>query len=197
MIILGLTGSIAMGKSTVAAMFRAEHVPVFDADATVHRLMAPGGAAVSPVARVFPGSLKDGAIDRKALGSLVFAHTSKRKVLEGILHPLVARERARFLGAMRRQGRPLVVLDIPLLFEAGRARLCDAVAVVSAPRRQQRHRLHHHRGMTAARVRAILAAQMPDAHKRRKADIVIHTGVSLWATRRQVRQIISRLKTEA
>jgi len=193
MVILGLTGSIAMGKSTVAAMFRAEHVPVFDADATVHRLMAPGGAAVTSVARAFPESLKGDAIDRKVLGSLVFGHTSRLKVLEGIIHPLVARERGRFLGLMRRQRRRLVVLDIPLLFEARRARLCDVVAVVSAPRWHQRHRLHHHRGMTAARARAILSAQMPDALKRRKADIVIHTGVSLWATRRQVRRIVGRL----
>jgi dephospho-CoA kinase len=196
MIILGLTGSIAMGKSTVAAMFEAEHVPVFDADATVHELIAPGGAAVTAVARAFPTSLKDGAIDRKALGSLVFSHTSKRKALESILHPLVARERGHFLGLMRRQGRRLVVLDVPLLFEAGRAGLCDVVAVVSAPHRHQRRRLHHHRGMTAARVRAILRAQMPDAEKRRKADIVIQTGVSPWATRRQVRQIIGTLKRQ-
>jgi dephospho-CoA kinase len=197
MVILGLTGSIAMGKSTVAAMFRAEHVPVFDADAAVHRLMAPGGAAVEAVAKAFPGSLKDGAIDRQALGSLVFGHASRLKVLEGIIHPLVARERAHFLGLTRRQGRRLVVLDIPLLFETRRARLCDAVAVVSAPRRHQTHRLHHHRGMTAARVRAILSVQMPDARKRQKADIVIRTGVSPWATRRQVRRIVQILEKEA
>lgn len=188
--VLGLTGSIAMGKSTVAGMFRAQGVPVFDADATVHRLLAGGGRAVTPVARAFPESMKGDAIDRAALGAVVFADTSKRKALERILHPMVAEERNRFLGTMRLRGARLVVLDIPLLFEAGRERLCHRVAVVSAPPWRQRRRLMARPGMTAGRMQAILDAQMADARKRQLADIVIRTGVSKWETRRQVRRII-------
>lgn len=192
--VLGLTGSIAMGKSTVAGMFRALGVPVFDADAEVHALLARGGAAVDTVRSEFPEAFKGGAIDRKALGAMVFGDAGGLKRLEAILHPMVGEARRRFLGLARRRQDRLVVLDVPLLFETGGERYCDAVAVVSAPRFVQRRRFRGRRGMTAARIGAILKRQMPDAKKRCHAEHVIDTGVSLWETRRQVRQLAKRAR---
>ncbi len=191
MIVLGLTGSIGMGKSTVAAMFRRLKVPVFDADAVVHALQAPGGAALPAIAAAFPGVVTGGVLDRAALGSAVFGDDKALKTLEGIVHPLVAAARARFLVRYRR--RPLVVLDIPLLFERGGAAGCDLVAVVSAPADVQRARVLARPGMTPDKLDNILARQVPDADKRARADVVIPTGGSLLATRRAVRALVSTL----
>jgi dephospho-CoA kinase len=191
MIVLGLTGSIGMGKSTVAAMFRRLGVPVFDADATVHALEAPGGAALGPIAAAFPGAVVNGVLDRTALGTAVFASSERLQVLEAIVHPLVAAARARFL--MRTRTRPLVVLDIPLLFERGGAADCDLIAVVSAPADVQRARVLARPGMTLTTLDNILARQVPDADKRARADVVIPTGVSLITTRRAVAKLVTTL----
>lgn len=177
MVILGLTGSIGMGKSTAAAAFRRLGIPVHDADAAVHRLLAKGGAAVAAVGRLFPKALRDGAIDRQLLGSQVFGRPADLARLEAVLHPLVRRAALDFLRAQARQRRPLVVLDIPLLFETGGESLCDAVVVVSAPARVQRSRVLSRPGMTPERFAAILAKQVPDREKRRRADFVIETGL--------------------
>jgi dephospho-CoA kinase len=175
--VLGLTGSIAMGKSTAAQGFRALEVPVFDADAAVHRLLGPGGAAVAPVAEAFPDCCGDGAIDRRQLGRLAFGDASALARLEAILHPRVRDAERRFLAQAAAARRPLVVLDIPLLFETGAERRVDGVAVVSAPAFLQRQRALRRAGMTGARLAAIGARQLPDAAKRRRADFVIATGL--------------------
>jgi dephospho-CoA kinase len=177
MYLLGLTGSIAMGKSTAAAIFRALGVPVFDADAAVHGLLAPGGAAVAAVSAAFPACLADGAIDRRALGRIAFAEPAALTRLEAILHPRVRALERRFLGRCAAAGRPLVVLDIPLLFETAGERLVDAVAVVSAPPFVQAQRVLARAGMTPERLAAIRARQLPDGEKRRRADFVIPTGL--------------------
>jgi dephospho-CoA kinase len=191
MIVLGLTGSIGMGKSTVAAMFRRLKVPVFDADATVHALEAPGGAALEPIATAFPGVVADGVLDRTALGAAVFGDTERLRRLEAIVHPLVAAARARFM--FRYRTRRLIVLDIPLLYERGGTGQCDLVAVVSAPAAVQRARVLARPGMTPARFDVILARQVPDAEKQALADVVIPTGGSKIATWRAVRAVVASL----
>jgi dephospho-CoA kinase len=193
MIVLGLTGSIAMGKSTVAAMFRRLGVPVYDADRAVHRLLGKGGAAVTPVATAFPGVVVDGAIDRRRLGERVFGNADALRELERILHPLVLRERQRFLRAARLQERRLVVLDIPLLFETGGERACDAVAVVSAPASLQQARLLQRPGMSPERIAGVMRRQMPDKEKRRRADFIILTGLGKATTYATIRGIVSTL----
>jgi dephospho-CoA kinase len=175
--VLGLTGSVGMGKTTAARMLRRMGIPVHDADAEVHRLLGRGGAAVKAVEAAFPGVTKGNAIDRAALGRLVFADPAALKRLEMILHPLVARAERKFIARARRQRRPLVVLDIPLLFETGGERRCDGVLVVSAPRSIQLARVMARPGMTKARLAGVEARQMPDAEKRRRADAVISTGL--------------------
>lgn len=187
--ILGLTGSIGMGKSTAAAMFRRDGIAVHDADAAVHDLMRRGGAAVPAVAKAFPEALRDGAVDRKVLGALVFGKPEALRRLEAILHPLVRRRMRRFLQQAGRRGDKLVVLDIPLLFETGGERFCDAVAVVSAPRLIQRQRVLARPGMTPEKFAAILAAQMPDREKRRRADWVVPTGLGRRPTRLALRAL--------
>ena len=177
MIILGLTGSVGMGKSTAAREFRRMRIPVHDADKAVHRLLGRGGKAVAAVAAAFPGVEKGGAIDRAALGGLVFSDPSALKRLEAILHPLVRQAERAFLARARRRRRKLVVLDIPLLFETGGEARCDKVLVVSAPRRVQLARVMARPGMTAERLAGVEARQMPDAEKRRRADIIIETGL--------------------
>lgn len=197
MIVLGLTGSIAMGKSTAAAMFRSLGVPVFDADAAVHALLARRGDAVAAVAAAFPGVVVDGAVDRPALAARVFGDGAALARLEAIVHPAVARARRRFLGRCRRRRVALVVLDIPLLFETGGERECDRVAVVSAPRRVQDQRLLRRPGMDRARIAAIRARQMPDHAKRRRADLVIPSGLGKAVTRRAITAIVAALRAEA
>ncbi len=188
--VLGLTGSIGMGKSAAARALRRLGVPVHDADAAVHRLLGPGGGAVAAVARAFPGVVADGAVDRAALGRRVFNNPAALARLEAILHPLVQRSEQRFLrGALARR-EPVAVLDIPLLFEIGGERRCDAVIVVSAPRFVQEARVLRRKGMTAARLLAVRARQMPDAEKRRRADFVVPTGLDKRATLRRLAAIV-------
>lgn len=193
MIILGLTGSIGMGKSTVARMFEDEGAPSFNSDGAVHALYAPGGAAVGPVEAIFPGVTRDGGIDRELLSARVVGNEPAIKQLEQIVHPLVRQMQAEFLQSNRDAGTKVVVLDIPLLFEGAGAKLVDKVAVVSAPADVQRARVLARPGMTEAKFEAILARQVPDAEKRARADFVIDTGGSLEATRSQVRAVLDAL----
>jgi dephospho-CoA kinase len=175
MIILGLTGSVGMGKSTAAREFRRLHIPVHDADKAVHRLLGRGGRAVAEVAAAFPGVLKDGAIDRIALGRLVFADPAALKRLEGILHPLVRAAERRFIARARRQRRKLVVLDIPLLFETDGQALRQGAG--GAPPPDPARPGHGPAGHDRRAPGRVEARQMPDAEKRRRADIVIETGL--------------------
>lgn len=174
--ILGLTGSIGMGKSTAAAMMRRLGCPVHDADATVHRLLGKGGKAVAAIAAAFPGVVVDGAVERGELGRRVFGDVAALRRLEAILHPLVRAEEGEFLRRHCRRRAKLVVLDIPLLFETGGHRRCDAVAVVSCPAFLQAQRVLARPGMTRSRLAAIRAQQMPDWRKRRRADFVVRSG---------------------
>ncbi len=197
MIVLGLTGSIGMGKSTAAAMLQRLRVPLFDADQVVHRLLAPGGAAVRPISDAFPGvATEGGGIDRKPLGQRVFADAAALTQLEGILHPMVAAEEKRFLDLSRARREPLVVLDIPLLFETGGERRCDYVLVVSAPPLVQRQRVLQRAGMTEIRLAAILENQMPDREKQRRADFVVPTGGGRQPTLRRLQAIVKLLRSE-
>jgi dephospho-CoA kinase len=190
MIIIGLTGSIGMGKSTAAAMFRSLGVPVQDSDAAVHAMFAKGGAAVEAVGKAFPEAVKDGAVDRAALGTLVYGDNAALRTLESIVHPLVGKARDAFLADMRARHEPVVVLDIPLLFEAKLDRLCDATVVVSAPRFLQEARVLSRPGMTRERFERILAQQMSDAEKRRRADFVVATGVGRAHSLNRLKQIV-------
>jgi dephospho-CoA kinase len=191
MLVVGLTGSIAMGKSTTASMFRAFGWPVFDADLAVHDLMAPGGEAVPAVLATFPdvGSVEAG-IDRKKLGAAVFGDGAALKRLESILHPRVHRAEARFLAHARRRGEPAALLDIPLLFEGGGFRRCDLTVVASASAHLQAVRALARPGMTRAKLDAILAKQMPDREKRRRADFVVRTGLGRARALADVRTVV-------
>lgn len=191
MIVLGLTGSIGMGKSTVAAMFREVGVPVFDADAAVHRLQGPEGELVAEIEARFPGTTGAQGVNRSALAERVLGATEALRNLEALIHPAVARERAEFLA--RHAAAPVVVLDIPLLFETGGAGQVDKVAVVSAPVSVQADRVLARPGMTCGKFAQILARQMPDEEKRRRADFIIDTGTPQEQTREQVRAIIACL----
>jgi len=191
--VLGLTGSIGQGKSTAARMLRRLGLPVHDADATVHRLLAPGGGAVGPIAAAFPGTVTAGAVDRGRLGQLVFADPAALRRLEAILHPLVRAAERDFLKRQARRRRRLAVLDIPLLFETGGERRCDAVAVVVAPAFLQRQRVLRRPGMTAARLAAIRAQQLPDALKTRRADFVVPTGTGMVPALRRLKAAVKVL----
>ncbi len=195
MIKLGLTGSIGMGKTTVAQMFRDEGVPEFDADAVVHRLQGPEGALVAEIEARFPGTTGPEGVNRTALAERVLAEREALQNLEGLIHPAVAREREEFLA--RHGEAPLVVLDIPLLFEKGGWDQVDKIAVVSAPAEVQRERVLARPGMTAEKFERILALQMPDEEKRARADFVIPTGGDLSTTRLAVREIIACLAKRA
>jgi dephospho-CoA kinase len=194
MIIIGLTGSIGMGKSTVAAMFAEEGAPAFSSDTAVHELYAPGGAGVAPVEAAFPGVTKDGAIDRVALSARVVGKPDEIKRLEAIVHPLVRQAQMQFLQHQRDAGAAFVVLDIPLLFEGGGAKFVDKTVVVSAPAEVQRTRVLARPGMSVEKFEAILALQMPDAEKRARADFVIDTSLSFDDTRAQVRAVLDALR---
>ena len=189
--ILGLTGSIGMGKSAVAAMFRGLGVPVFDADAAVHELQGPGGACVAAIERAFPGTTGPDGVNRQKLGAAVFGNIAALAQLEAIVHPEVAALRSVFLAD--NAAAPLIVFDIPLLFEKTGNHGLDAVAVVSAPAEQQRQRVLARPGMTAERFAQILALQVPDAEKRARADFVIDTGVTLAETRHAVQRLVHRI----
>ncbi|MGK6354203.1 dephospho-CoA kinase [Sphingomonas sp. DT-207] len=190
-VILGLTGSIGMGKSTVAGMFADEGVPVFDADAVVHQLQGPGGALVAAIEAEFPDTTGPEGVNRTALREAVFGKPEAYARLEAVVHPAVARARAAFLEAYR--DAPLVALDVPLLFEAGGWQAVDRIAVVSAPAEVQRARVLARPGMTESRFAEILARQLPDAEKRARADFVIPTGGSMDETREEVRRLIACL----
>jgi len=191
--ILGLTGSIGMGKSTVAAMLRELGVPVFDADAAVHVLQGPGGALLPAIEAAFPGTTGPNGVDRPKLGAAVFGDREKLGILERIVHPAVAAMRLSFLE--ENAGRPLVCFDIPLLYEKGGAEGLDAVAVVSAPAEAQRSRVLARPGMTEEKFAQILALQVPDAEKRARADHVIDTGTDLASTRAAVERLVQALVT--
>ena len=191
MITLGLTGSIGMGKSTVAGMFEELGVPVFDADAAVHRLQGEGGRLVAAIEAMFPDTTGPKGVDRTLLGEAVLADPRALKQLEALVHPAVGEERAAFLAEHKEA--PLVVFDVPLLFETGGESRVDKVAVVSAPADIQRARVLARPGMTEARLDAILARQMPDAEKRARADFVIPTGGSIAETRAVVAAILACL----
>ena len=196
MIVLGLTGSIGMGKSTVAKMFAEEGAPAFDSDASVHQLYAKGGAAVTAVAAEFPTAIRDGAVDRALLSPLVLDNPAALKRLEQIVHPFVRQAQVDFAEAARAAGAEVVVFDIPLLLEGKNADLFDMIVVVSAPAEVQRARVLARPGMTEEKFQQILARQMPDAEKCARADFVIDTSGSLDDTRAQVRAVLDAL-TEA
>lgn len=195
--VIGLTGSIGMGKSTTAGMFREAGVPVYDADAAVHNLYDLGGAAVGPVGEAFPGVVKDGRVDREELRKRVLGDPEALKRLNGIVHPLVGQDRVGFFKAAEEIGADLVVLDIPLLFETNGHERVDYVVVVSAPPEMQRERVLARPGMTPERLDAILAQQTPDAEKRARAHFVVDTGKGLEHARGQVLTIIAALRASA
>jgi len=189
---LGLTGSIGMGKSTVTGFFRQMGVPVFDADAEVHRLQGPGGALLGAIEARFPGTTGSAGVDRKALGARVLGKPGELRALEAIVHPAVAQARQAFLR--RNAGHRIVLLDIPLLYETGIDAEMDAVIVVSAPAHVQRRRVLRRSGMTQAKLRAVLRSQLPDRMKRAGADIVISTARPKWQTRANVLRLLACLR---
>jgi len=192
LIILGLTGSIGMGKSTTAKMFIEEGVPVHDADAAVHRLYA--GEAAPLIEAAFPGTVKDGVVDRAKLAEAVIGNTEAIKKLEAVIHPLVKADADSFLEENRQKGTPVVVLDIPLLFEKGNRHRVDKVVVVTAPADVQRERVLARPGMTEKKFEGILALQTPDEEKRKLADFIVETGYGLDHAREAVRKILRQLK---
>jgi len=193
MIVIGLTGSIGMGKSTVAKQFRACGAAVCDSDAIVHRLLAPKGAAAAEISRLFPGTVKSGVIDRKLLGKEVFGNNAKLRKLEAALHPLVHEAQDRFIRRARAYSKKVVVLDIPLLFETGGEERCDATVVATAPAALQRQRVFRRTHMTEEKFAQILSRQMKDSEKRRRADFIVHTGQGKSASLKEVRRIIAYL----
>jgi dephospho-CoA kinase len=193
MFVLGLTGSMGMGKSTTAKFFAEAGVPVHDADAAVHRLYA--GAAVAPIEAAFPGVTGGGKVDRAKLSARIAGDPAALKKLEAIVHPLVRAAEQEFLAAAEKSGAPVAVLDIPLLYETGGDSRCDAVVVVSAPAEMQRARVFERPGMTDEKYAALLARQMPDADKRRRADFVVDSSRGFAAAQAQVRDILKAVAT--
>jgi dephospho-CoA kinase len=189
--VLCLTGSLGMGKSTAARFFAEEGVPVHDSDATVHALYE--GEATALIERAFPGSTRDGKVDRTRLAAMVLTDNAALARLEAIVHPMVTASREKFLADARNRGAKIVVLDIPLLFETKTDRGCDAVVVVSAPAEIQRQRAFERPGMTDDKLAAILAKQMPDAEKRRRADFIVDSSQSFEHTRAQIREILRQV----
>lgn len=194
MIVLGLTGSIGMGKSTTANMFRGFDCPVFDADAAVHNLYTKGGKAVPLINAVFPDAIKDGAVDRSVLGQHMRADPLNLTVLESFIHPMVGELRTEFFKEAEERGADVVVLDVPLLFETGGDKLVDKVAVVTAPEYVQRERVMARPGMTKALFAALLSRQIPDRDKRIRADYLIFTDQGLPFAREQVQKILQELR---
>lgn len=190
MVILGLTGSIGMGKSRAAANFRRAGVPVHDADAAVHALLAEGGAAVDAINTLFPGVVVDGAVDRERVAVEVFGDAAALERIEKVLHPMVRERERKFLGQAARREQRLVVLDVPLLFETGGEKRCDGVVTVSAPAFLQELRVLRRAGMTRERLESILARQMPDREKCRRADFVVRTGLGRGFGLRQILNIV-------
>jgi dephospho-CoA kinase len=197
MIVVGLTGSIGMGKSTAARYLRRLGVPVYEADAEVHKLYAKGGAAVAPIAKAFPAAVRAGAVDRARLSEILREAPEKVTALEAIVHPLVRQVQRRFLATAAMRRRPVAVLDIPLLFETGGETRCDAVIVVSAPAYLQRQRVLRRPGMSEDKMALLLGRQMPDAEKRRRADFVVDTNRGYRDTLIALRRILRKLNREA
>jgi dephospho-CoA kinase len=193
MIVIGLTGSIGMGKTETARMFAEQGIPVSDSDAIVHRLYEEGGVAVAPVEKAFPGVVTDGRIDRQKLARHLSSHPGDFARLENIVHPLVRAEQAKFLAETRKLKKPLAVLDIPLLFETKRDHEVDRIVVVSAPADVQRRRVLARPGMTEEKFAAIMARQLPDAEKRARADFIVDSDRGFDHARRQVRAIIAAI----
>ncbi len=191
--IVALTGSIGMGKSTTSAMFKDLGVPIWDADAAVHRLYAPEGAAIPPIQALIPDAIGQDGVDRDILTAKILQDPGLLKQIEAIVHPLVGKDRADFLAAARQRGEPLVLVDVPLLFETGGEAYVDAVIVVSCPADMQRARVLARPGMTMEKLHSILARQTPDEIKRAKSDFVIDTGLGLDAAREQVGKVYSAL----
>ena len=194
MIVVGLTGSIGMGKSTTAKMFADEGVPVHDADATVHALYS--GKAAPLIEKAFPGTVKDGVVDRSELGKHVVGNPDAMARLEAIVHPLVREAEIEFLDKARAENRPFVILDIPLLFETGGDSRVDRIVTVTAPAQVQRERVMSRPGMTEERFEALLARQTPDAEKRRRADFIIDTSLGMDCARAKVRDLVSILSAD-
>ena len=194
LLVIGLTGSIGMGKTETAKMFASLGFPVFDADAAVHALYERGGAAVVPVGQAFPGAVNDGRIDRQAMVAAVMNDPAAFALLEAIVHPLVEREENAFIAAAAAKGAEFAVLDIPMLYESGREQRMDVVVVVSAPEEIQRARVLSRPGMTEERLTLILKRQLPDAEKRARADFVVDTGQGLDHAFEQVKRIVQELR---
>ncbi|MCB8873915.1 dephospho-CoA kinase [Acidisoma silvae] len=192
--VIGLTGGIGMGKSTAARQFQRAHIPMFDADVEVHRLQARGGAAVPAIAAAFPGTIRDGAVDRRLLRARLMADPAGWRVLERIIHPLVRDARRAFLARWRRQGARIVVLDIPLLLETGGNADIDLILVVSTSTANQKSRLRRRGRMTEAEIAAIIARQMPDSEKRRRADVLVRTGLSRRHAQARIARLIQELR---
>ncbi len=197
MILVGLTGSIGMGKSATARMFAAEGVPTYDADAAVHALYGKDGDAVSPIGEAFPEAIHDGTVDRAALSAAVLNNPAAFKKLESIIHPLVGAVQLKWLEEQIKAGADMVVLDIPLLFETGGEARVDKVVVVSAPAGLQRKRVLERRGMSVEKFEAILAKQVPDADKRARADFVIDTSKGFEEAASQVRAVIAEIRAKS
>jgi dephospho-CoA kinase len=193
MIIIGLTGSVGMGKSTAAAMLNRMGIPICDSDALVHSFMAKGGAAIPRIKALFPDVIKDGAVDRPALGKIVFGDTAALRKLEQILHPMVRQSQRDFLKQAQTNNRAFAVLDVPLLFEGGIDALCDYSIVVTAPAFLQRQRVMSRPGMTEARFQGTLNHQMADYRKRQRADFVVQTGLNRYDTLTRLTRIIALL----
>lgn len=194
MIILGLTGSIGMGKTTAAKMLRRMGLRICDSDAVVHKLLGKGGGAVDVIDAEFRNVVRDGAVDRAALGQAVFSDEQALKKLEAILHPMVQATQGEFLRNAALNGVEIAVLDVPLLFEVGTDRRCDAIIVVTAPLFLQEQRVLRRPGMTPERLRATLARQLPDAEKRRRADFIVHTGLGKCHTYARLREIVMQMR---
>jgi len=196
MLVIGLTGGIGMGKSTAAAILRKMGLPIYHADKAVHTLLKKNGAAVKPIAKIFPQALKNGAINRAALGHIVFHHPARLPRLEKILHPLVHKVEREFLRKAREKKAKAAVLEIPLLFETGAQKRCDYVICVTAPQKIQHTRVMRRPGMTRAKLKGIYERQMPDTKKRKLADFVVDTGGTRAGTKRQLRLVLRRILGE-
>lgn len=194
-LVIGLTGGMGMGKSTIAAAFRRAGLPVFDADQEVHRLQARRGAAVPAIAAAFPGTVRQGAVDRPSLRARVIGDEAAMRRLEAILHPLVRQAERRFVQRARRAGCRAVVLDIPLLFETGAADRVDRIVTASAPSAVQRQRVRARRRLGPAQAMALIARQCPDATRRRRSDWVVRTGLSRHHALRTVARLLQQLRT--